>query len=247
MSTIMLLYKEAVGLSRETHAKKKLKTENDFSFAAGVHWMPVAGAEFYAAARNYPIVFVEENKEFRPILLLGLEVGHNEFVDKDNHWKANTYLPAFVRRYPFVLAETDGKNNEFAVAIDPTYSGWSETEGRELFNEDGTNSPFLDEMMQFMNSFTAEMQRTAEFVKELDRLKLLIKKSADIRSADGQLFQVQDLYMVDEEAFSKISGDELEKLNKSGQLGWVFAHLMSLANLPNLFDLHKARKSAENS
>lgn len=241
----MLLYKQVAALSREAHMKHKLKPLEDFSFAAETHWMPVAGVEFYQAARSYPIVFVQENDEYRPILLMGLEAGSNEFINANKQWKRETYIPAFVRRYPFVLADTGAKNKELTVCLDPTYAGWNEKEGKELFKADGTNSPFLEEMLQFMNGFNVEMQRTAEFTKELDAMKLLIKRSADIRSPDGQTFQVQDIFMVDEEALNKLSGANLEKLNKAGMLGWIFAHLMSLANLPALFDLHLTRKAAK--
>jgi len=98
-------------------------------------------------------------------------------------------------------------------------------------------------MLQFMNGFNVEMERTAAFVRELTRLNVLVKRSADIKSASGSTFQVQDILVVDETAFSKLSGEDLELLNKSGFLGWIFAHLMSLGNLPALFDLHLTRKA----
>lgn len=197
------------------------------------------------AARHYPIVFVGEGENLRPILLMGLEIGHNDYVGKDGVWKRDTYLPAFVRRYPFVLADTGGKGKELTVCFDAAFPGWNEDEGRELFTADGKNSTFLDEMLQFMNGFNVEMERTAAFMRELGRLNLLEKRSADIRSAGGATFKVQDILVVDEGALSKLSGADLESLNKAGFLGWIFAHLMSLGNLNALFDLHLARKAGE--
>lgn len=247
MANVMLLYKQIVALSRDAHMKYRLKPVSEYPFASETNWMPLAGVEFYHAARYYPIVFVNENDEYSPIVMLGLETGHNEFVDRDRQWKRDTYIPAFVRRYPFVLADTGSGSKDLTVCLDPTYSGWNETEGRPLFNDDGTNSDFLNESLQFMNGFTSEMRRTTEFAKELNGLNLLIKRSADIRSPDGQSFQVQDMYMVNEEAMKKLSGADLEKLNASGTLGWVYAHLMSMANLPLLFEMHRKRKAAEQS
>lgn len=239
----MLLYKQVVPLSREAHMKFRLKPVTDFSFAKEVHWMPVAGAEFFQCSRYFPIVFVKENEGFRPIILLSLEVKNNEFVE-NGEWKQGAYIPAFVRRYPFMLANINAESKELTVCLDPTYDGWNEAEGRELFKQDGGNSEFLSEMLQFMSGFNVEMQRTTEFMKEINSLNLLVKRSVDIRSADGQTFHVQDLYMIDEEALRKLSGVELEKFNKAGMLGWIFAHLASLSNLSVLFDMQRARKAA---
>jgi len=241
----MLLYKRVTALSRDDHKDYKLKPVDGFEFASTTHWMPVAGAEFAHAARHYPIVFTGEGDNLRPILLLGLEIGHNEYVGKDKAWKRDSYLPAFVRRYPFVLADTGAKGKELTVCFDADFPGWNKTEGRELFTAEGKNSEFLEEMLQFMNGFNVEMERTSAFVRELGRLKLLEKRSADIRSANGSTFKVQDILVVDEAALSKLSGADLEALNKAGFLGWIFAHLMSLGNLTSLFDLHLARKGAE--
>lgn len=239
----MLFYKNVTALSRDDHKGYKLKLVDGFEFAQETHWMPVAGVEFVHAARHYPVVFVGEGDKLHPILLLGLEVGHNEYVNEDKAWKGDTYLPAFVRRYPFVLADTGAKSKELTVCFDAAFSGWNKTEGRELFLPNGENSEFLQEMLQFMNGFNVEMERTAAFMRELNRLNLLVKRSADIKSASGKTFQVQDILVVDETALSKLSGDDLETLNKAGFLGWIFAHLMSLGNLTALFDLHLARKA----
>lgn len=245
MSNVMLLYKQVIALSRDDHKNFKLKPVEGFEFAAETHWMPIAGAEFSHAARHYPIVFVGEGDNLRPILLMGLELGHNDYVGKGGAWKRESYLPAFVRRYPFVLADTGAKGKELTVCFDAAFPGWNETEGRELFTADGNNSGFLDEMLQFMNGFNAEMERTAAFVRELSRLNLLEKRSADIKSASGATFKVQDILVVEEQALAKLSGADLETLNKSGFLGWIFAHLMSLGNLTALLDLHLARKAVE--
>jgi hypothetical protein len=65
----------------------------------------------------------------------------NSFVGDSGQWRSNTYVPAFIRRYPFVLAQSD--NDEFKVCFDEAYAGWNEEEGRELFAESGENSPYL--------------------------------------------------------------------------------------------------------
>lgn len=238
MSNVMLLYKQVVALSRNEHKSLKLKPLKDFEFAAHAHWVPAAGIEFYRAAKFYPIVFAGEGDALAPILLLGLKSGQNDFVDKNMQWRKDTYIPAFIRRYPFVLADTGAANKDLTVCLDIACPALNETEGRELFKEDGSNGDVFNDILKFMKDFTIEMERTKHFVSELKKLDLLIKRNANIRKADGPSFQVQDFLAVDEEKFSKLSGAELESLHKQGFLGWIFAHLMSLNTLTDLFDMH---------
>lgn len=246
MLTLMLLYKNATALSRETHSTLKLKAGQSFDFARQVHWVPLAGAEFYPASRDYPIVFIEDeqSKEVTPILLLGLEAGENDQIDASGQWRSGVYLPAFIRRYPFVLAETGtDPENELAVCFDDTSDCLGEKDGQPLFNSDGTNSVILDESIRFLSNFKGEMERTKHFSQELQKLGLLESRSVDIRSVDGVSWTVRDFLAVNEDTFSKLTGAQLAELHKQGYLGWIFAHLMSLSTLPALFDLHRQRVS----
>ncbi len=245
MSAIMLFYKEVRALSRETHKDYHLKAVSDFSFASHNHWLPVAGVEFYKAARHYPIVFVKEQEKYNPVLVTGLEPGQNVFVDDQGKWQKDAYLPAFVRRYPFVLADVGAQDKTLTVCIDETYHGWSKKDGEPLFTKEGGNTPFLEEILGFTNNFLVEMKRTAALTEELAKLNLFANRSVKIQGADGNSFNINDVYIIDEEKMSQLDGQELHKLNRAGMLGWIFAHLMSLENLPQLFEQYQSRKKAK--
>ena len=103
--TTLLLYKDIKALNREEHQALKLQPSENCGFAADTHLVPVAGLEFFQAARHYPLVFIGEGAQATPIALLGLAQGHNGYLDDELRWQANTYIPAFIRRYPFVLAQ----------------------------------------------------------------------------------------------------------------------------------------------
>jgi len=239
--TTLLLYKEIKALNREQHRQLKLKNADNSEFAASTHLVPLAGLEFFQAARHYPIVFIGEAGKLAPIALLGLQEGHNGYLDEQAHWRANTYVPAFVRRYPFVLAQDDKES--FTVCFDAAYSGWNEADGRPLFTEDGTNSEFLDEMIQFLQNFTQEMSRTTQFVEKLDALGLLESRSLTLTHATGETFQLNDFHAVNEERFLALADEQVLELNRAGYLGWVYAHLMSLGNVHQLFEHFLARKA----
>lgn len=102
----VLFYERPVPLNRTQHKDLRLKGIPSLRFAAGVHSVPLTGVEFPAAARDLPILFAGSSmEEAGPMALLGLRQNENLFIDADGQWAANTYVPAFVRRYPFVLAE----------------------------------------------------------------------------------------------------------------------------------------------
>lgn len=251
MSKAMLLYKDIIPLSRDKHKELKMGPITGFEIASKTHWAPTAGVEFIPASSHYPIVFVAEKKEeveiVNPILMLGLEAGRNDFVAKDFSWKSGAYLPAFIRRYPFVIAAENEDSQEFTLCFDSTFAGIGDKKGKALFNRDGTNSEFLDETIQFVDGFNREMARTREFVRLLTKYELLEKRSAQIVSSTKVPFSVQDFLVVSEEKLAKLNGEALVELNEKGYLGLIFAHLMSLANLPKLLDMHLENKAQDNA
>ena len=207
--------------------------------------MPLAGVEFFQAARHYPILFVGEGANASPIALLGLKPGQNGFVDATGQWQRAAYVPAFVRRYPFVLAQVDQENQDnFTVCFDREFAGWNEQEGQALFDAEGKNSAYLDETIRFLHNFTAEMERTRRFVAQLAELDLLVPRSMRLTHSGGESFVLSDFLAVDEEKFLKLPDKKVLALNKAGYLGWVYAHLMSLGNANELFDRHVAGKLA---
>tara|TARA_R110000751_G_scaffold148131_1_gene252841 strand:+ start:464 stop:1198 length:735 start_codon:yes stop_codon:yes gene_type:complete len=239
MSTL-LLYKEIKALNRDQHKALKMNAGKGCEFAAGTHIVPLAGLEFFQAARSYPILFVGEGEQLSPIALLGLKEGLNSFVDDSGQWRSNTYVPAFIRRYPFVLAQSE--NDEFTVCFDEAYAGWNETEGRELFSETGENSEYLNEMIQFLQNFTAEMHRTRELVSVLQELELLESRTLKLSHVSGETFVLKDFHAVNEERFLALNDEQVLRLNKAGFLGWVYAHLMSLGNSNLLFEHYLANR-----
>jgi len=247
-ATIMLLYKSVAPLSRDLHRHLKIKPTANLSFAAHTHWMPLGGVEFQLASHHYPIVFVADGSEddlsVVPIALLGLEPGENAFV-RDGQWQPHAYLPAFARRYPSVLAHDDtAATDNFNICIDTSYEGLNESDGTALFHEDGSNSAYLEEIINLLTQFRWEMERTRSFVALLQQYQLLQRKSADVRSPSGVPFQVHDFLVVDESRFAALSGEELVELHRQGFLDWIHAHLFSLSNLPGLVDMHAARHHA---
>lgn len=238
MSNTPLLYREITPLNRDAHRQLRLRQLQDARFAAETHLVPLAAAEFFQAARQYPILFVGQGADISPIALLGLKAGHNTFIDEAGQWQRNAYVPAFIRRYPFVLAQKDGEN--FTVCFDRQFAGWNEQEGQALFDGEGKNSAYLEEMIRFLHNFSGEMERTREFVARLVEFDLLTERSLRLTRGGGESFVLSDFMAVDEEKFVNLPEEKVLALNRAGYLGWIYAHLMSVANANELYDRHVA-------
>lgn len=228
-----LYYDSLVALNRESHKNKRIKpAEAPFTFAKGVNSVPLAAAEFALAAHEYPVVFAGDSVEnATPVALLGLSQNQNAYVDEDGNW-GEGYRPAFIRQYPFVLADT-GKD-DLTVCIDESFEGLNEDEGEPLFNEDGSESDMLKRALEFLRDYRVQMQRTAEFTKKLVELELLTPRTVQIRKADGKQTNLQGMFVVDETKLRELSDEDALSLFRTGGMAAIYSHLMSVRNLARL-------------
>lgn len=228
----LLFYRRPIVLNREAHRNLKVRGEPSFSYAAGTNSVPLAGNEFAAAARQLPILFVlDARQQPSPIALLGLRRDENLFVEPDGRWSGN-YIPAFVRRYPYVLVENEP--NDFKVGIDEAYPGFNTAEGEPMFAEDGTEGPALKRAIEFLNAYQNEARRTQDFAAQLQRLDLLIPRVINVVLKNGSKFALDGFSVVDEARLGKLDDREAGSLLRSGYLGWIYMHLLSMHNVADL-------------
>jgi hypothetical protein len=231
--TTMLFYENPVALNRDQHRKLKLvRQRGQLGFARVTNSVPLAASEIGEAMKDYPVVFVSgPNGQYSLAGLLGLHNNENLFIDADNNWKADTYVPAFVRRYPFVPAE-DPKG-QLTLCVDRDFTGLSETEGEPLFDEEGRETQLLQDAVEFLKRFHAEMQRTRTFCERLAALDLLVSRTIQV-TRDGKQETLQGLSMVDEQKLRELNDAQVLELFRNGYLALIHAHLYSLRNVERL-------------
>ncbi|OPB30299.1 SapC family protein [Bartonella sp. WD12.1] len=248
MANIMLFYKNVTPINKTFHRSLKFNPSQDMSFAKDTHWVPLASDEYFQAALDYPILFMsaedeQKKRHYTSIALVGLSNDVNNYITADKSWQRDTYIPAFIRRYPFVLAQIQDQK-ELSVCFDQQSGMFNDVTGIELFNSDGSISPFMEERINFLEHFKIGMERTAEFIDTLVKMDLLSQKSINVKNDKGLSAQLEDFWIVDEEKLHKLPAHQLAKLHKNGFLGRIFAHLLSMNNLLKVLSLKGASQAA---
>ena len=232
VSRLPVLYRSVTPLNREQHAAMRLAPlPEPLSFARGTHLLPAMVDEFAAAARELPIVFLPEAEGISPVFMLSLRSGTNGFVTSEGLWTAS-YLPAYVRRYPFVLGDVEGRDP--ILCFDDQFEGFNETRGDVLFNPDGSPSPALEAAIQFSGGFREAGQRTTQFVKKLRELDLFKSVTLDVNSAKTGKTTIEGLLVVDEAKLKSLHDVVILDLQKTGYLPAIHAHLLSLGGIAAL-------------
>lgn len=226
-------YERAVALDKTAHQALRMSIQPDhFAFARATNAFPLSASEFADAGRHYPIVFVgDETNGFHPAALVGLEEGSNLFVSAAGEWLQGAYIPAFARRYPFVLGTTPGQDG-LVVYLDEAYAGLNRDEGMALF-ENGQESDYLKQMVSFLNALHREMEGTRQAVGRLHQLGLLTARSITI-SQDGQSRRLGGFWVVDDEKFAAIDDALIVELHRSGLLRMMELHRASLGCVQRL-------------
>ncbi|WP_114240830.1 SapC family protein [Dyella sp. C9] len=229
----VLFYERPVPLNRTQHKDLRIKPLPNLKFAGAVHSVPLTGVEFPAAARDLPILFGGLTiEEAGPMALLGLRQNENLFVDADGRWEANTYIPAFIRRYPFVLAEkpVGAEGDDFTVFLDEAYEGFGTEEGDRLFKEDGSDTDMLGNAVKFLGEFQQHVARTQWFMEQLRKHDLLEPRNIRLEKG-GKSINLNGLFVVNEEKLRQLDEKTTHEFLREGVLGWIYAHLLSLNNI----------------
>lgn len=237
----LLFYQKPVQLNSDVHLKTRLGSiAGNFGFARETNSIPLAAIEFFDAAREYPIAFTgKEGGALFPIALLGVRQNENLFVSPEGKWEGR-YVPAFVRRYPFVLAEKQDAE-DFSVYLDESYPGFGAAEGERLFTDKGEHTPLLKQALEFLGTYQGEIKRTRLFVERLQALDLLIPRVLEVVRPSEKPVVLQGFSVVDEQRVGALGDAQLLELARGGFLAWIHAHLMSLGNVGALGERLDAR------
>ncbi|AMB47653.1 MULTISPECIES: SapC family protein [Methylobacteriaceae] len=236
MTSLPLFYRSVVPLDRDAHRAGYLAQPQRFAFARSSHIVPALAEEIGAACRHLPVVFLPESLGPVPVFLVGAAPGHCALIDEAGSWTGR-YLPAYLRRYPFILGESEGSAP--LVCIDAETDLLRTEPAAEppeasptslpLFTEDGQESPLLQERIRLVAEYAEAARRTAAFGRLLQDLKLLRALTIQVQHPlTGQSHTLHGALGVEEAALAALPDDAFARLRREGWLGMIYAHLVSL-------------------
>jgi hypothetical protein len=208
----------------------------DFRFAAGVNAIPLGVAEIALAALWYPIVFTGKDRP-TPVAIVGVREGENLCVDAAGAWLAGAYIPAMVRRYPFILAET---GERLTLCIDDDPHVLVDKGGVPLFDGEIATS-LVEGAMGFCRSVLAGDQATRPFVQWLQRLDLIEERVATATTAKGETLELKGFSTIDEARFRDIADGSFLDLRQRGWLTAIYAQIQSTLNWTRIAQLAEVR------
>ncbi len=235
MSSQPIFYKKIVPLNKETHSDWSVVAIANFKHTSETNSLYIAAVEFIKAANEYPIVFgTGKDESVFPVVILGLRKNENLYVNKKGEWLAK-YIPAYIRRYPFILATGEEGSEQFTVCIDSDCPGFNDKgKGTRLFDADGNESGLLRNSVEFLKEYQSHIQLTTLFCKNIKDLGLLEPMKADIKMADGEEISLGGFMGVSREKLKALDAGKLLNLVKTDQIELVYAHLVSLGNIDSL-------------
>ncbi len=224
-----------VAINNTAHKNTKIKTNPTYENGKNMHLCLVQIHEFIAASAEYPLVFIKdpETGEFRGVCMMGLVPGENLYYGEEA-WQAD-YVPNVISLHPWGLAPSEKNPQELSLSLDMSSALVNEEEGSALFEEDGSDSKYLNTVKSFIGNVHAQTPVTIAFVKHMAELELLAPKSLSVTlGEDAKPMNIEGIYAVDTEALEKLSDEAFLELRKRNYLPVIFAHLASLSQVGKL-------------
>ena len=236
-----LFYRQPELLNPEAHGELGLHLpERPFEFARACRALPVTLSEIASAQKHYPIVFSNLDNPM-PLAVVGTRDDVNLFIDENGNWERETYVPAYVRCYPFALAARS--EDEFAVVIDRVAESISDRPQQRFFGDDNKITPETQALIDFCGRYDGETKRTVKFGQRLKEHGLLAGQQVTRRTRGGEEIPVASYVAVDSNKLDDLGDAVVRELFGQGYLAGVFAHLFSLENWQVIIDRMVAGKN----
>ena len=235
--SLPLFYNDLMPLNSRDHAKWRAQALDSIDWLKNQHAVPLTVEDFIQGQRNYPIIFSAGDQPV-PLALMGLNEGVNTFIDDEGKPIGDFYLPAYVRRYPFMLARLTPDAQELSLCFDPTCKAIGDfKKGEPLFTEDGQPAEPVQAALAFCEQFEQSGARTQQFMEEIAKHDLLMDGEIAITQQDkpDTPYIYRGFRMVDEEKLRALDAEVVKEWTNNGILAILFAHLFSMDQMRVIF------------
>ena len=234
-----IFYSQPEVLDSTRHEGLELKPVTSYEFTASVNAIPITAAEFPAASRDYPIVFTAGNNP-GAVAIVGLRKDENLMLEARGKWRAGTYVPAYVRRYPFIFLRSDG-GDQYALCIDRACKQLSKGKKNLLFNG-AEMGDLTKNALEFCKAFQQQHMATEKLIEVLKEHDLLMPNQGRFNLPDGRSLAITDFMTVDEKKFNELADKAFLQIRKAGVLPALYCHLVSMGAWQRLVERFAALK-----
>lgn len=238
-----LFYSQPVPLEPTKHGDLGLVTGFDLGFIRSANSVPINMIEMPQACHHYPIAF-SPAEGAQPVAILGLRDDENLFLDSKNNWEPNTYVPAYIRRYPFIFSELPGRD-ELALCVDMKKEFVNEDSNQKFFGKDNAPTQLVKYALEFCHSYHAGVMQTMEFGASLEKCGLLVERQVELEAADGTKISFGGFRTVDEKKLAEMPDTDFLEWRKKGWLPFLYAHLFSGVQWQRLVGFFNHRQGQE--
>ena len=235
-----VLYKQLAPLMKDIHKDLKLVKNQNFSFVREVNAVPIVMQELAMASKFYPIVFASDTPGVM-LAVMGIRNGQNLFIDDQGNWLENTYIPAYIRRYPFFVAKP-GEDIDPVICIDEKSHTLSVDGDLPLF-ADGEPTEDLKRAIEFTRTVQGHIEATVEFAEMMDQKGLLEEQEVTFREGEEIRANVNGFKTLNRTKFDELEADVLKEWLGKGWVDASILHLSSGSNFDRLWRMAAKRQS----
>ncbi len=235
-----------VALQNDKHRNLKITESGDYERYKGQNLIPILAQDFFTLCSEFPVVFVKDSTgdQFVPVAIMGLRDGENLYC-QTAEWKSHV-VPVRFNNAPFSIVQIDPEKDQLAILIDEESSMLSETEGTPLFKEDGEQSEYLAQKVEFLTKIVEQTVQTENICKLLSEKDLLTTQQLQLQHRqDAPRYNIDGVYTVDEQKINALSDEDFLDLRTRGIIPLIYAHLSSLQQLRRISEMqYNADKEA---
>jgi len=227
----MKMYNNIELITKDEHKEFGVANVEGFAHAKELTTSMITMSEYYQSCKSYPIVFAKNEEEgWFSVALLGLEK-ENKFL-KDGVWKEDCYIPAYIRRYPFIYIKNE---DDLLLGFDADHKVSKEEAGeRHFFDKDENTTEFVTNVLTFMNQVQNSTKATKEFIETLEELDLLEASNITGNNAEGKEISITGFWVLKEDKLNELTQKNKTMLCKKSYMQPITAHLISLSNIQKL-------------
>ncbi len=202
-------FSNVVALNSDAHKNLKIASGVNYAFSTKAHAIPAVVVEVPLLAKEYPVVIAKDADDSHTLLVaLGFAEQSNAYVSAEGEWLAQ-YVPAHIRRYPFISLPTTEDPEKSVLCIDQDAPHFIGKGGKALFDKKGEATEITQNALRMNEEYELSMAETRRFIADIVEQDILEEctENSDYGNVTFYRINVEKLSAIDEETTIKWKQD----------------------------------------